>query len=63
MKCRCCGETMILKRFYDYGGYDWLWECRGCGEIRNQTSAENRRGEGPGQWERAKREETATIQG
>jgi len=31
MKCYRCGNAMILKKFYDYGGYFWAWKCGRCG--------------------------------
>ncbi len=48
MKCHRCGDTMILKRFCDYGGYDWRWKCPRCGESEgsdgNRQSAHRKGG-------------------
>lgn len=41
MKCHRCGEPMILKKFYDYGGYSWSWKCTRCGEIMDQMAPQN----------------------
>jgi tRNA(Ile2) C34 agmatinyltransferase TiaS len=37
MKCHRCGDTMILNKFYDYGGYSWGWKCTFCGQIIDHT--------------------------
>ena len=37
MKCHRCGHTMILKKFYDYGGYSWGWKCTHCGTVIDQV--------------------------
>ena len=36
MNCHRCGGNMILKEFYDYGGYFWGWKCILCGQIIDQ---------------------------
>jgi hypothetical protein len=28
---------MIFKKFFDYGGHSWGWECFFCKEIIDQT--------------------------
>ena len=33
MNCHRCGNTMIFKKFCDYGGYFYGWKCSLCGEI------------------------------
>jgi uncharacterized C2H2 Zn-finger protein len=63
MKCHRCGDTMILKKFYDYGGYDWRWKCPRCGEMRDQMGTDNRHVERVGQWRKSQRKEIAVIQG
>ncbi len=63
MKCHRCGDTMILKKFYDYGGYDLRWKCRCCGETRDLIVTENRPMERAGQWGRSPEKEIAIIQG
>ena len=62
MKCHRCGDTMILKKFYDYGGYDWRWKCPRCGETRDQMLTEKQL-ERAGQWGKSQTKEIATIQG
>jgi tRNA(Ile2) C34 agmatinyltransferase TiaS len=37
MNCPRCGSTMIFKKFFDYGGHSWGWECISCKEIIDQT--------------------------
>jgi len=32
---------MILKKFYDYGGYSWSWKCTFCGQITDHTVMQN----------------------
>ena len=27
---------MVLKKFFDYGGYYWGWKCARCGEMNDQ---------------------------
>ena len=63
MKCHRCGDTMILKKFYDYGGYDWRWKCPRCGELRDQMATDNRRIERVEQWRKSQGKEIAIIQG
>ena len=41
MNCPRCGSTMIFKKFFDYGGHSWGWECISCKEIIDQIP-ENR---------------------
>ena len=41
MNCHRCGGYMILREFYDDGGYFWGWKCILCGEIIDQIQ-ENR---------------------
>jgi len=36
MNCPRCGSTMIFKKFFDYGGHSWGWECFFCKEIIDQ---------------------------
>jgi len=36
MNCPRCGSTMIFKKFFDYGGHSWGWECLFCKEIVDQ---------------------------
>jgi hypothetical protein len=33
MNCPRCDRMMILRKFYDYGGYAWAWKCVFCGEM------------------------------
>ena len=33
MKCHRCGSIMTFKKFFDYGGHSWGWECIFCKEI------------------------------
>ena len=61
MKCHRCGDTMILKKFHDYGGYDLRWKCPCCGETRDLMAAQNRRMERTGQWGKSQTEEIAII--
>ena len=46
MNCHRCSGTMILKKFYDYGGYSWDWKCTRCGEIMDQRTPQNQPVEG-----------------
>ncbi len=41
MNCPRCGSTMIFRKFFDYGGHSWGWECILCGEIIDEIR-ENR---------------------
>jgi uncharacterized C2H2 Zn-finger protein len=41
MNCPRCGSTMIFRKFFDYGGHSWGWECTSCKEIIDQIT-ENR---------------------
>ena len=41
MKCHRCSDPMVLKKFYDYGGYSWGWECTFCGQIVDHTLMQN----------------------
>jgi hypothetical protein len=41
MNCPRCGSTMIFRKFFDYGGHCWGWECISCKEIIDPI-AENR---------------------
>jgi DNA-directed RNA polymerase subunit RPC12/RpoP len=41
MNCPRCGSIMILKKFYDYGGYVWVWKCIFCGEITDLVQEES----------------------
>jgi hypothetical protein len=43
MNCHRCGDTMTLKKFYDYGGYSWGWKCTRCGEIMDHIVMQNYR--------------------
>ena len=36
MNCPRCGSSMVLKKFFDYGGHSWGWKCISCGEIIDQ---------------------------
>ncbi|OGP87704.1 MAG: hypothetical protein A2157_18810 [Deltaproteobacteria bacterium RBG_16_47_11] len=36
MNCHRCGSTMIFKKFFDYGGHSWGWECISCKGIIDQ---------------------------
>jgi uncharacterized Zn finger protein len=36
MNCYHCGDTMVLKKLHDYGGYSWAWKCTHCGAIIDQ---------------------------
>ena len=36
MNCPRCGSAMIFKKFFDYGGHFWGWECFFCKEIIDQ---------------------------
>ncbi len=36
MNCPRCGSTMTFKKFIDYGGHSWGWECAFCKEIVDQ---------------------------
>ena len=38
MNCPRCGSTMIFKKFIDYGGHSWGWECVFCKEIIDQIA-------------------------
>jgi hypothetical protein len=38
MNCRRCGSTMTFKKFFDYGGHSWGWECSFCREVIDQVS-------------------------
>ena len=33
MNCPRCGGTMIFKKFFEYGGHSWGWECVFCKDI------------------------------
>ena len=37
MKCHHCGDTMIVKKIHDYGGYSWGWKCTHCGTVIDQV--------------------------
>jgi hypothetical protein len=37
MNCRRCGSTMTFKKFFEYGGHSWGWECISCKEIVDQV--------------------------
>jgi len=37
MNCRRCGSTMTFKKFFDYGGHSWGWECIFCKEIIDEV--------------------------
>ena len=41
MNCYRCGDTMILKKIHDYGGYSWDWKCTRCGAIIDQMLRRN----------------------
>ncbi len=56
-----CGDTMILKKLYDYGGYYWGWKCTRCGEIIDQPVFENQRVERITQWEKSQKKGMAII--
>lgn len=36
VNCPRCGSTMIFKKFFDYGGHSWGWECIFCKDIIEQ---------------------------
>ena len=36
MNCPRCGSTMTFRKFFDYGGHSWGWECVVCKEIIDQ---------------------------
>lgn len=36
MNCPRCGSTMTFKKFFDYGGHSWGWECIFCKDIIEQ---------------------------
>lgn len=36
MNCPRCGSTMTFRKFFDYGGHSWGWECISCKEIIDQ---------------------------
>ncbi len=36
MNCCRCGDIMILKKIFDYGGYSWSWKCTHCGAITDK---------------------------
>ena len=38
MNCPRCGRSMTFKKFFDYGGHSWGWECIFCREIIDQAS-------------------------
>jgi hypothetical protein len=38
MNCPHCGSTMIFKKFFEYGGHSWGWECIFCKDIIEQIS-------------------------
>ncbi len=40
MNCYYCGDSMILKKIDDYGGYSWGWKCTHCGAIIDQIVSE-----------------------
>jgi len=31
--CPRCGSTMTFRKFFDYGGHSWGWECIVCKQI------------------------------
>jgi len=33
MNCPRCGSTMTFRKFFDYGGHSWGWECFLCKQI------------------------------
>ena len=37
INCRRCGSAMIFKKFFDYGGHSWGWECVFCKEVIDYT--------------------------
>jgi hypothetical protein len=41
MNCHRCGDAMVLKKFFDYGGYYWGWKCARCGEMNDQIVVQN----------------------
>ena len=36
LNCPRCGSTMTFRKFFDYGGHSWGWECIFCKEIIDQ---------------------------
>ncbi len=43
MKCYRCGDIMILKKIFDYGGYSWGWKCTHCGAITEKMGVSDLR--------------------
>ncbi len=43
MNCPHCGNTMTFRKFFDYGGHSWGWECISCREIIDQIQANRQR--------------------
>jgi len=37
MNCPRCGSTMTFRKFFDYGGHSWGWECFLCKQIIDQV--------------------------
>jgi len=37
MSCPRCGSNMVFKKFFDYGGHSWGWECISCKEIIDEV--------------------------
>ena len=33
MSCPRCGSNMVFRKFFDYGGHSWGWECIFCRQI------------------------------
>jgi hypothetical protein len=42
MNCPRCGNTMAFRKFFDYGGHSWGWECIFCKEIIDEAPETNR---------------------
>ena len=61
MKCHRCGDTMILKKCYDYGGYSWSWKCTRCGEIIDQMVLQNHPMEKVPQLEKSQMKGASTV--
>jgi len=37
MSCPRCGSTMTFRKFFDYGGHSWAWECTSCRQIIDEA--------------------------
>ncbi len=37
MNCPRCGSNMTFRKFFDYGGHSWGWECTFCRQIIDES--------------------------